>query len=396
MTTRNACHGLSVLVVSLALSNHVQAQPFEWRRLGLEGSTVLTVATHPSNPNILYAGTRHHGAFRSTDGGQNWSPINQGFSPLFDGSLWVNAIVLHMGNPSILFAAVPGRGIFRSTNAGASWSRVVASDAVKVTVDPANASAVYATSNGQGFARSLNGGTSWTTRLGDPRGPGFPSEEPFWDLGVDPVQNTRIFLLTSATGGRRLLESPDRGTTWHLSPAFPDNIRMFSLARAGAAIYLGTTAGVYARRGASWEFAGPLEHATTFAQGVGSRFYAGTATQGVFHCDVHCSSPSIGLVGLRVNELATFPGDRTRVYAATADGVYLGEQRSALPFEPGDQPPPGWEVQASRYLAEGATGDFWHTRLAVANPTLTEALARLRFLRTDASPVTRLLRVPAL
>jgi Tol biopolymer transport system component len=48
----------------------------------------------------------------------------------------------------------------------------------------------------------------------------------------------------------------------------------------------------------------------------------------------------------------------------------------------------------TRYLAEGATGHFWHTRVALANPAGTKALALLRFLRAAGGPITLALEVP--
>ncbi|MFN8061015.1 MAG: S8 family serine peptidase [Vicinamibacterales bacterium] len=50
----------------------------------------------------------------------------------------------------------------------------------------------------------------------------------------------------------------------------------------------------------------------------------------------------------------------------------------------------------TRYLAEGATGSFFSTTIALANPTSTPARVLLRFLRNDSVPTTRYVLVPAL
>jgi hypothetical protein len=45
-----------------------------WVPAGLEtlDATVTAVAIDPREPDILYAGTEHHGVFRSDDGGEHW------------------------------------------------------------------------------------------------------------------------------------------------------------------------------------------------------------------------------------------------------------------------------------------------------------------------------------
>ena len=36
--------------------------------------TVTALLLNPTDPLTLYAGTEHHGLFRSTDGGEHWQP----------------------------------------------------------------------------------------------------------------------------------------------------------------------------------------------------------------------------------------------------------------------------------------------------------------------------------
>ena len=56
-----------------------------WRALGpspipVGGSTtysgrISSIAVHPTNPNIVYAGAAQGGVYRSLDGGANWTPL---------------------------------------------------------------------------------------------------------------------------------------------------------------------------------------------------------------------------------------------------------------------------------------------------------------------------------
>jgi hypothetical protein len=40
-----------------------------WTSIGLEGGIIQSLAIDPGNSNIVYAGTREDGVFKSTDGG---------------------------------------------------------------------------------------------------------------------------------------------------------------------------------------------------------------------------------------------------------------------------------------------------------------------------------------
>lgn len=51
---------------------------------------------------------------------------------------------------------------------------------------------------------------------------------------------------------------------------------------------------------------------------------------------------------------------------------------------------------AARYLAEGATSTFFSTRIALLNPTNTNQVANLRFLRATGGPVSTIVPLPAL
>jgi hypothetical protein len=71
-------------------------------------------------------------------------------------------------------------------------------------------------------------------------------------------------------------------------------------------------------------------------------------------------------------------------------------QASFVPQPEELEPDPEPEGPPTRYLAEGATGDFWHMRMALANPTPADALALLRFLRASGPPIEVPLEMPAM
>ena len=88
----------------------------------VSGRTVA-IAIHPTNPNIVYVGGAQAGVYRSTNGGQTWTPI-------FDGaqSLVIGALALAPSNPDILYVGTgeagqclsgcyAGIGVYRIDNA---------------------------------------------------------------------------------------------------------------------------------------------------------------------------------------------------------------------------------------------------------------------------------------
>jgi photosystem II stability/assembly factor-like uncharacterized protein len=128
----------------------------------------------PTNRNTIYAGTREHGVYKSTDGGQTWSPANLGLAGV---------------NPYAL------------------------------AVSPDNLDEVYAVSQTDGVAKSSDGGQHWTL-LNFQRG-GFPWQQT--SLVVDPHDPRVVYLgmwcphsrpqpATASDACVRI--SRDRGQTW--------------------------------------------------------------------------------------------------------------------------------------------------------------------------------------
>jgi photosystem II stability/assembly factor-like uncharacterized protein len=82
----------------------------------------ISIAVHPTNPNLVYVGTAQGGIYRTSDGGVNWTPI-------FDSamSLAVGALALAPSDPEILYVGTGepngsadsffGVGLYRINNA---------------------------------------------------------------------------------------------------------------------------------------------------------------------------------------------------------------------------------------------------------------------------------------
>lgn len=128
----------------------------------------LVLVMDPSSSSTLWAGTDpangpFSGVFKSTNGGDLWTPMNVGL-PAATGRA-VQAIAVDPASSSIVYASLEGAGIYKSTNAGASWAEanvgLTSYDVRSLAVDPESPTTVYAATGGHGVFVSTNGGASW-------------------------------------------------------------------------------------------------------------------------------------------------------------------------------------------------------------------------------------------
>jgi len=93
---------------------------------GANSGRVISIAIHPTNPDIVYVGTASGGLYRSTNGGAAWTPMMDNAL-----SLSIGALALAPSNPEILYVGTGesnfsidsffGVGVYRITNpSGAS------------------------------------------------------------------------------------------------------------------------------------------------------------------------------------------------------------------------------------------------------------------------------------
>ncbi len=123
-----------------------------------------TITIAPSNPSIRYAsfGTWYtpDGLYRSINGGSSWEPTGAG---IINGT--VVALAIHPTNPNIVLAATSGDGIYRTLNGGTSWTNVSTELAetafFSIAFAPSNPTVAYAGGYERVY-RSSNTGDSWT------------------------------------------------------------------------------------------------------------------------------------------------------------------------------------------------------------------------------------------
>jgi photosystem II stability/assembly factor-like uncharacterized protein len=125
------------------------------------GKAMISVAVHPTNPNIVYAGTFIYGVLKTSNGGETWT---SGTGLLPNAS--AISLAIAPSDPDIVFAGFDGAGVYRSTNGGESWVQTSAgltpeAQIKSIVVDPTDSQIVYAADFFSGVYVSTNGGDTW-------------------------------------------------------------------------------------------------------------------------------------------------------------------------------------------------------------------------------------------
>src|SRR2546427_5673133 len=140
-----------------------------WERLskGLpEQTNVYAITVHPTNPDIVYAGTQD-GPYRSSDRGERWERLN------FPKEHEVWSIAFAPNDPRVIYIGTSPVAVFKSDTGGDSWRRLpdatlpervkmgFACRVMRLAPDPERPQEVYATLEVGGVMRTLDGGEHW-------------------------------------------------------------------------------------------------------------------------------------------------------------------------------------------------------------------------------------------
>lgn len=122
---------------------------------------VTTLGIDPKLPATVYAGTMGDAIYKSPDGGQHWLPHNVG---LKEHVSFINEIIFHPEHTELIYLATTV-GAFLSKNGGREWEERMAGMkevhiVTCITMDHQHPRVLYAGTTG-GTYRSEDGGTSW-------------------------------------------------------------------------------------------------------------------------------------------------------------------------------------------------------------------------------------------
>lgn len=183
----------------------------EWESLGPIniGGRTLCLAFHPTDENIIYAGSASGGLWRTNSQGlgQNaWEYVPTGFPVLGVAAIAIdqnnpNTIVIGTGETYGVGFAEPGTtvrltrgtygiGILKTTDGGANWSHVLVFDENEIkgvqdiVIHPQNSQIMFAATT-DGVYRSTNGGDNWNLVF---------NELNCIDIEIDPSNGNTIYV----------------------------------------------------------------------------------------------------------------------------------------------------------------------------------------------------------
>ncbi len=182
--------------------------------LHVDGAEAITsVVFDPSDHNTLYAGsTGSTGGkiFKSADGGNNWSNLNEHF---IMNTVWGQPqLIVDPNDPSIAYAGTWLAGTWKTTNAGAHWTLLKNApvSATSLSLTPSNSNVIYLSDRtAPKVWKSIDGGATWEV-IGD-----FSSNGAFLVNRV-LADGDRIYAATFGPGmhGGKLYKSTDAGKEW--------------------------------------------------------------------------------------------------------------------------------------------------------------------------------------
>jgi photosystem II stability/assembly factor-like uncharacterized protein len=142
------------------------------------GGRVTAVAGHVGQPGTFYMGATGGGVWKTTDYGQSWHNISDGyFQTASIGSIRVadsdpDIVYVGTGSDGIRSNVITGRGVYKSTDGGVTWSFVGLREVGQigaVLIHPTNPDVVYIAAIGDAFRptpdrgvyRTTDGGANW-------------------------------------------------------------------------------------------------------------------------------------------------------------------------------------------------------------------------------------------
>ncbi len=132
---------------------------------------VMSLAVDPLDTSRLFAGTggfvgSGHGVYKSSDGGESWSPANQG---MFDHS--ITALAVDPLNPQVIYAGSDFGSLFKSSDGAQTWTDLTSNlqantpnaprQIRSILIDPANPQLIYLLADNSGVLYSTDAGQTW-------------------------------------------------------------------------------------------------------------------------------------------------------------------------------------------------------------------------------------------
>jgi photosystem II stability/assembly factor-like uncharacterized protein len=198
---------------------------------GAGGLCLHTILIDPTNADRFFIAISAAGAFRTDDGGKNWTPINKGLhsqhipDPTAEVGHCVHRIAMHRSRPNVLFMQKHW-DVLRTDNAGDSWTEVSgnlptdfgfaidvhAHEPETIYVVPIKSDSEHYPPDGQlRVFRSRSGGNEW-----EPLTKGLPQRDCYVNvlrdaMSIDSLDPCGVYFGTS---GGQVYASANGGDDW--------------------------------------------------------------------------------------------------------------------------------------------------------------------------------------
>ncbi|MCU0625593.1 MAG: hypothetical protein MUF21_03775, partial [Gemmatimonadaceae bacterium] len=246
------------------LPDSIAFRGMKWRSIGPNrGGRSLAVGGSATRPDEYWFGAVGGGAWKTTDGGQTWTPMTDG--KLRSSS--VGALAVAPSNPDVVYIGMgetalrgnimQGDGVYRTTDGGKTWTHLGLAETQaigRIRVHPTKPDVAWVAAFGhpsapnaeRGVFKTTDGGKTWRKVLFRDAKSGAV------DLSVDPTNPDVLYAslweayritwqMSSGGPGSGLFKSTDGGETWTeitRNPGMP----------AGMIGKIGVTAGANGRR----------------------------------------------------------------------------------------------------------------------------------------------------
>ena len=319
---------------------------------GQRSDTIVSIALHPTKPNIIYVAT-DEAVYKSSDTGATWTR--------FAGELARTRVISLALDPQLsatVFAGTMGDGTYKSPDGGRTWhpynsgiqKGTISAIVNQIVFNPLGTEMVYAATT-VGVFRSLDGGRHWTERM-----QGMTEVSFVVTLAIDP-QRPNVLYAGTTGGVYRTLNATE---SWEKASAgmVASDAKMASMALGvngivvdptnSDVVYAGTTDGLYKStdQAEHWTKAGgTIQHAYISAIQLDptnpSILYMATSDRVQKSEDGGKTwQPKIqGLEAASIRSLQMSPLDSRTLYVGTnGGGLYrsldAGESWSRLPLTP--------------------------------------------------------------
>ena len=210
----------------------------KYRNVGpVRGGRVTTVHGVESQKNVFYMGTTGGGVWKTTDFGNHWHNISDGYFK----SPSIGAINVYQKKPEIVYVGtgsdglrsniIVGKGVYRSEDAGETWDHIGLENVGQigaVEIHPDDPNTIYVAAIGQpfknnqerGLYKSIDGGKSWNKilYLSDSIGivdVEFAPDDPNTLYAASWRAERKPWTIISGSTNGGAFKSVDAGKTWN-------------------------------------------------------------------------------------------------------------------------------------------------------------------------------------